>query len=190
VTGVLVAPLELFVSARFLYIPQAVMLDGLGCIQAFRRTGSLASGPGYPAALGLKTLIRVFFAFISPGFIALIVIGVRLMPQSSNLDRSAEAPGMFALLFASLGLTYLLLAPFSSVATTLLYYDRRVRREGIDIETVAAEIGFPIAPDYFGGVTHNPATRKRKRTPHADSWLPPVSATDRADAPRLPGRAQ
>ena len=46
----------------------------------------------------------------------------------------------------------LLLLPLPAIATTLLYYDLRVRREGLDVEAEAAAWGVPLAPDPFGGV--------------------------------------
>jgi hypothetical protein len=49
-------------------------------------------------------------------------------------------------------LATLALIPVTGIATTLLYYDHRVRREGIDFDEQARAQNIEMAPDYFGGI--------------------------------------
>jgi hypothetical protein len=45
-----------------------------------------------------------------------------------------------------LGLVQALVLPIGQVATTLLYYDSRIRKEGFDLEMLAKEMGMALPP--------------------------------------------
>ena len=64
----------------------------------------------------------------------------------------------------------MLFAPLYGIAITLLYFDIRVRREGLDIVALAERIEHPLAPDPFGDMTSEQARRRyfkpsRKKKP-------------------------
>jgi hypothetical protein len=57
----------------------------------------------------------------------------------------------------------LLIAPVQGIALTLLYFDLRVRREGLDIVAQATEQGYRLAPDPFGDISSEHALRRSRR---------------------------
>jgi hypothetical protein len=70
-----------------------------------------------------------------------------LIPSLKGGDVAARQMREFAVKQAAESLGDILIAPLAPIAVTLLYYDLRVRREGLDIEAQAAVIGYPLAPD-------------------------------------------
>ena len=119
VTAVLVA--AVFVSIRWTFWPQAVMIDEAGPLGSLGRSWRLISGStarviGYALLFGLA-------AGIIEGLIAqlgLIVVST----VAGGLSEEVQ----LALRFAVSSISTLLLAPVVPVAMTLLYLDLRVRR--------------------------------------------------------------
>jgi hypothetical protein len=118
-TAVLVA--TVFVSIRWTFWPQAVMIDETGPLGSLGRSWRLVAGStarviGYTLLFGLA-------AGIIEGLIA--QLGLILASTVSSIF-SAEV--QLALRFAVSSISSLLLAPVVPVAMTLLYLDLRVRR--------------------------------------------------------------
>lgn len=132
----------------FAFLAQAVVLEGRGGIAALRRSRALMRP--YPARIfGMLGLVFLLSLLLTAG-VALLLEGIfALFPGLHARDAAAEQLRAFALETAAYAVGDLLVAPLAPLATTLLYYDLRVRREGLDMEAQAESLGLTLAPDPF-----------------------------------------
>ena len=140
-----------FVPATQLFLTLHVfMIEGKGPGKALVRSGTLAGGYGG----------RVFGCLLLLGLIAWVIsLGVTL-PLSYLADSALNiAPGAHVFLggtngtaqsaqqqivaWISHGLAHLFLIPFLVCVATVMYYDVRIRKEGFDIELLAAGLNYP-----------------------------------------------
>jgi hypothetical protein len=121
-------PLALYFYARYFAVPATVMLEGVGVRAGLRRSKELSRGfkRKVLSALGLSALVLVIMQAALSALFALV-------------------PGPSVIGFL-LGQAVTVVAyPVLGIITTLLYYDARIRKEGFDIEVMAAELGIPVA---------------------------------------------
>lgn len=109
--------------------PAAVVLEGLDSADAIRRSRQLARG--YVGHV-LKTLVLA--GLIYSALTLAFFIPVTMVFAAGS--RAAEVTRV---------ILQIVFYPLVAVATTLLYYDLRIRKEGLDIELMAAETGDPLA---------------------------------------------
>jgi len=124
-----------FFLIKFLFIPQAVVLDDVGAVNALRRSFSLTSGYWW-RTFGIYILIMVMVSAI-----------VGLLTQGINLVENGlmAIPGMTEVATIAIGsfvaaLMSIAINPITTIATTLLYYDLRVRKEGFDMLLLAESL--------------------------------------------------
>ena len=132
------------------FVSQSLILEKCGIRDAFRRARALTKG--YEGrVLGLLLLAGGLVQLFTIGLSALLEALFSLFPlsQKGTLQGQMQEYVIKGVLNA---IVTLLLAPVSGVATTLLYYDHRVRREGIDMEEQAQAQNIEMASDYFGGI--------------------------------------
>lgn len=113
---------------KFLFIPQAVVLDDVGAVNALRRSFSLTSGYWW-RTFGIYILILLIVSIIIgllTRSIDLVEIGMRAIPGIT--ETVSIAIGSIIATAMSIAIN-----PITSIATTLLYYDLRVRKEGFDM---------------------------------------------------------
>ncbi len=115
--------LDVKMWAHFLFIPQAIVIERRGITDAFRRSWDLVRG-SYWRVFGI-TLLVLFMVSITQGILG-AVLGLAL---------AFTVPRASVVLSALLGILF---QPFQYGAMTLLYYDLRVRKEGFDLEHLAA----------------------------------------------------
>ncbi|MES2464000.1 MAG: hypothetical protein V4671_25800 [Armatimonadota bacterium] len=146
------------VMTMTLYVAQIVILEGQGTRGALSRSWSLAS-QAFGKSLGFVLLTQCLGTLLWIGLCALcfFVVSLVLPPQDASPDGNDVQ--IFTLMLCVLGISLLLVAPIHGIGATLLYYDLRVRREGIDIVAIAEERGYPLAPDPFESGRSRPAGR-------------------------------
>ena len=162
-TAAWVAALALFVAGatvgflvtvlRTLLVPVVAVMEGRPHFAAIRRSASLmGSTPGLPllerpavrASLVLFATFAIALAVnvivgVPRGIVARAVGGSAFLPEVMPLW--AEIPlGLFETVASAA------LQPFSLVAVAVLYFDRRARREGLDLEAFAASIEAEARP--------------------------------------------
>ena len=130
-----------------LLVPSVAAIEGRPHFAAVRRSMALMrSTPGLPYAQrpALRASLVLFATFaiaiavnvivgVPRGIIGHLAGGSALLPVA--LSPWAEIPlGLFETAGSAA------LQPFSLVAVTVLYFDRRARREGLDLERFAAEL--------------------------------------------------
>lgn len=137
----------LFTVLWTLLVPAVAAIEGRPHFAAVRRSVALMrSTPGLPylerPALRASLVLFATFAIalavnlivgVPRGIIGRLSGGSALLP--APLSPWAELPlGIFETVATAA------LQPFSLVAVTVLYFDRRARREGLDLERFAAEV--------------------------------------------------
>jgi MFS family permease len=116
---------------RFLFVPQAIVLERATLAQAFSRSAQLVRGSWW----------RVFGIFLlcnSPAIPGVVVVGILQLLVKAAFGAHA---GDVWLLFATGLLIPLFIWPIPMSALTMLYYDLRVRQEGFDIDRADAGLG-------------------------------------------------
>jgi hypothetical protein len=114
----------LILFARYFAIPATVVLEENGVGSALRRSRELAAGMKGRIVLVLVSAWLVYFlVYIS------VVALVAGLTQSQLI---AEGLMMIVSVFVY---------PLFFILTTLLYYDARIRKEALDIELLAAQLG-------------------------------------------------
>lgn len=125
-----------FIVGRVAYVPQVMLVEGKGVIEALGRSISLARGN--VRRLMAMTLFTTF-ATISALMILSLAIGFFGRLGGVNPAQPAEWPAWYAIAASVLGpLSAILLTPVWMLGLSLLYVDERVRHEGYDIELMAA----------------------------------------------------
>jgi hypothetical protein len=111
---------------RWVFVPQAIVLENQGVWGSLRRSWNLVSGTFW-RVLG----IGIVFVLIVGVFQLIVgrVAGTIVLTGSANPTR--------ALVIAIQAVAGILVRPIELVGITLLYYDLRIRKEGFDLEVMA-----------------------------------------------------
>jgi hypothetical protein len=111
----------------------ALVLEGLGPFQALRRSWQLA-WPAFPRVWSIRTLSELLAALMRYLVAVPFAIGGTLAAIALGADEGSELP-VLALVLVVLGgiAAGSLTAPFLAGVLALLYVDRRMRAEGLDL---------------------------------------------------------
>jgi hypothetical protein len=158
---VLLASYALWMLLRLCLAFPASVVEQTGALNALKRACLLSKGTRgrifvlYLLGLVLSWVLSITLAV--PAFIGLALIPGLQGPQHS------ETLGM-AMMFVSYGSSFAVQAvtkPIYGIATTLFYFDQRIRKEGFDIEWMMHRVGMVAPPP---------------PKPEAIPWLPPITA--------------
>jgi hypothetical protein len=141
----------LIVFMRLMVTVPALALEGLSGWKAIVRSAALVR---YDPGLGVLYWgeMRLSFLLLPLFIIELLILSLTSLPltihQFTELMRHGStgqiAPPPDSIMILSQILTFLagsLILPLYSIATTLFYYDIRIRREGFDLEFMASRLG-------------------------------------------------
>jgi len=110
-------PFAIYFGIRWIFIWQAVMVEGAGVIGALSRSSEAVKGDWW-RVLGIGIVITIIIMVIS--FVV----------------------GLIPVVGATIGA--ILYTPIIIIAATLLYYDLRVRKQGYSLETLATELNIKL----------------------------------------------
>ena len=118
--------------ARYFAIPQAMLFERTGVGGGLDRSRQLAKGEKWKVIRSLGMIWLIFLA-ISMG------VGLTLAPEPGT------SPSILSQLISSI--VSIIAYPLVPITATLLYYDVRIRREGLDVEMMTAglEGATPVA---------------------------------------------
>lgn len=125
-----------FIVGRVAYVPQVMLVEGKGVLEAFSRSFSLARGN--VRRLMAMTLFTTFGTYSA---LMVLLIPLAWYGYLNGIDplNSAQWPAWYSIANSVLGpLSSILLTPVWMLGLSLLYVDERVRHEGYDIELMAA----------------------------------------------------
>jgi hypothetical protein len=143
----------IYFALAYSLVAPVFMIEGLQSTDAMRRSGRLASGHFW----------RIFVVLLLAVILSLIVawtfslggsyLFLHRVPFAHHTSGRYPASALVAAsLLRSIGSS--LARPIWLIATVLLYYDIRVRKEGFDVELLAQSLGEPLpyAADEGGAV--------------------------------------
>lgn len=120
----------------FFAVVPAVMVEKRGAVEAMGRSRALARG-AWGRILGVLAVLMIIVSIPSLAFGVAGAMGM----MASGPNGFADGLGMgFALWQASATLVSALATPLFPVGILLLYYDRRVRAEGLDLELATQQL--------------------------------------------------
>ena len=122
-------PLFIFIAVRVSLAPPSIVLEGLSGPRGLRRSWNLVRGSGW-RMFGILLLLGLITALISG------VVGLLLGLPGIGLD----ANGQLLLNQVAQAIAAVFVSPLTYIGITLLYYDMRIRKEGFDIEMLAASL--------------------------------------------------
>ena len=140
------------VISRFVYIPQIMLVEGQSAFSALNRSVSLAGkNVGRVAMLFIFTFVATYSAlailYIPLGWYA-VVEGVDVF----SLTETDLTPAWYEIAEQMIWqISLVLLTPIWMIGLCLLYVDERVRKEGYDVELLAARrLGdIPAVPQQY-----------------------------------------
>jgi hypothetical protein len=117
----------LYPVARFFAVRQAVVLEGAGSMAALERSSELSAGVKRHV---LNTLLLILLVTGAVSFGVGLLAG--MIPSRVLMNVVVTA-------------VHVVLYPFFGITETLLYYDIRIRKEGFDVEYLAATPPMAVA---------------------------------------------
>lgn len=140
----LVVPGILVLIALFA-VWQAVVIEGKGPVEAIGRSRELARG-AWLRIFGIQVVSYIIVMI--PGMLVGTATGIAMfgaMMASGDPDAASGAVGWLSAVNNVLSvLVSALTTPFMTAAITLLYYDRRVRTEALDLELATERLGATV----------------------------------------------
>ncbi|HJQ31558.1 MAG TPA: hypothetical protein VJ866_05250 [Pyrinomonadaceae bacterium] len=142
------------VAGRVAYVPQVLMVEGKGVLDAISRSAELARG-------NVRRLMGMFLFTGFAGFSAEMLLLVPhawfgylngLEPIVPFFTNTMRMPTWYIVSYEVMGqFATILLAPVWMMGLSLLYVDERVRHEGYDIELLAAQVfgEMPAVPEGY-----------------------------------------
>lgn len=114
---------------RFLFSPAVVVVEQWRGTQAMRRSWHLALGRFWP----------IVGAGIIASIISAVVSGIMTLLPAYVATRVGTGGWVLRALGSSLA--SVVTTPFATIVTVLLYFDLRIRKEGLDLAIMAQEVG-------------------------------------------------
>jgi hypothetical protein len=162
----------IYVWTRWTVALPALLLEDARGVRAFGRSWRLVGTDRwwFTCGINVMAILIAFLAGIVLG--ALVIIPALLEPGNILLNASAQTiVGAVSLILTT---------PITAAFTIVLYFDHRVRKEGLDLELLAQRIGATPPAGGYGRVQAPPPPA----APPPGSWSPPQappSAPERPD---------
>lgn len=134
--GIAVIAAGIFFSIRWSLAVAAMMAEDIGPINGLRRSWNLVAGMWW-RTFGILLVVTILQGIIglALGFLLGLIVGVAL---SGDLQLAVSSVGS-TLLSA-------IISPITTIAIVLLYFDLRVRKEGLDLDQLAQQTSPGPAP--------------------------------------------
>jgi hypothetical protein len=126
----------IYLVVRWSLTVAAMMAEDIGPIRGLGRSWNLVTGSWW-RTLGILLIVGILQAIISYGMVILL-----------GLIAAIFATGDFQAALVQIGGTLLsaLVSPITTIAVVLLYFDLRVRKEGLDLDQLAQQTSPGPAP--------------------------------------------
>jgi hypothetical protein len=136
-----------YLYVAFALSPAAIVLERAPVVASLRRSRELVRGAWW-RTFGILLLVNVIAQFLA-GILAVPFTVLALLATFLTGDGGLNPYEILPLLVTSVGtiLASAVTWPFTAVATALIYVDRRIRREALDLELArAAGVAAPPIP--------------------------------------------
>ena len=134
--GLAMVCVGVYFAVRWSLSVAAMMAEDIGPINGMRRSWNLVSGMWWRSfGILVVAFVLQFIISLALGFLFGLIVGVALS-------------GDLGLAVSSVGSTLLsaLVSPIATIAVVLLYFDLRVRKEGLDLDQLARQTSPGPAP--------------------------------------------
>jgi hypothetical protein len=153
--GLAAMALTLFLGTRLALVPAAIVLERIGVRGGVQRSWRLTGGTQFWRVLGIRLLSAVVAGFARQILtVPLAILGGAAVVFTGDLSKvyvwQTLSSGVAALVAGSLT------TPFSAGVDALLYVDQRIRREGLDVQLIAAAQAETRTPVGQPGEYHRP----------------------------------
>jgi len=141
---------SLLIVSRLAFVPQAILVEGLGIGAAFGRSSSFSTW-----SVRRLMAMLVFTTFVTIAALAILYVPVAWFAWANGVEVADGdlMPLWLSVIYSVIGqLCFMLLSPVWMIGLSLLYIDTRIRSEAYDIELLATRrLGeIPdLPPDYF-----------------------------------------
>ncbi len=133
VGGLGVVALIFWIAIRTLLVPPVLVLENARFFDSIKRSWLLTRG-SFWRMLGIYLLTQIIV-----GVVAAVVIGPATMIATLLAVGSDTTSGVPLIIMSlAMTVTYTITTSFSAAVVALLYVDQRMRREGLDVELIAA----------------------------------------------------
>jgi hypothetical protein len=141
-------PAAIYFTITWLFMLQVIMLEGCGPRTALSYSSSLVKNSWW-RVLGIMLLFYVimmgfYMILYIPAFIGTMIWAVFGVVSGAAPPDTAQMPlWLLLMIMAVVLIVTTFVTPIFSIGTTLLYFDRRVRKEGYNLDRLAGELGLP-----------------------------------------------
>ncbi len=167
-------PLALLFATWFVFYEQVMVIEGVRGIDSLRRSRELVLGHGWRVfgALALTT-IGIFIA-------SMIIAGpASIASEIVRRARPELLPPVKLLAQCIQQAVNVLTGPIFMIVQTLVYYDLRIRREGFDLQMMAAALrGEPITPSASAEALPSAAEEEPSAPTHPETPPPEAPSED------------
>ena len=153
--------LSLYIAIYSAFTALILVLERRPIGNAFKRSFALA-GSDRARVFGVLVLIGFLTLILMGGVTAVVGLAFSMTPHGAADAASREQQTSLMMKSAN-GIITILLKPIGAIALTLLYFDLRVRREGIDLAAQAKERSVELAADPFGDLSSTRVVRDQQR---------------------------
>jgi hypothetical protein len=129
-----------YLYCRFALAPSVAVLEKAGVVTALRRSGVLVRRSWW-RVLGILLLTFVIASFVTQVLqVPFLLFGVAPigLPGDSGSGLGGQTTRLMILSYIGAGIAQTVVAPFIAAVRALLYVDRRMRAEGLDLALSAA----------------------------------------------------
>jgi hypothetical protein len=135
--GIAAICLSVYLYCRLALAPCALILERAGIRTSMRRSGVLVAGSWW-RVFGILLLALVVASIVGNVIQApFLIFGVgRTLLSGESLENGIS--GLLVLTYIGAGVAQTVIAPFTAGVRALLYVDRRMRAEGLDVALTAA----------------------------------------------------
>jgi hypothetical protein len=123
-------PLAIFVYVRWSLAPQAIVVERVGPIRGLRRSWELTR----------RSFWRTLWLYLLLGLITGIVSGVLSAVAGAPITSFGTSGSQLAAQAVVTAVVGILVAPLVLIASTIYYYDLRIRKEAFDLEMLAESL--------------------------------------------------
>jgi len=128
-----------YLYVAFALAPPAVVLERQGVLSSLRRSRQLVKGAWW-RTFGILALVNIIAQLLANILSVPFVVAMLVVTFITGDGNGVNPYEILPLLVTALGaiVASAVTWPFTAVSTALLYVDRRIRREGLDIELARA----------------------------------------------------
>jgi hypothetical protein len=141
-------PAAIYFAVTWLFMVQVIMVEGCGAREALSHSSSLVKNSWW-RVLGITLLYYVimtgiYMVLYIPVFIGTMVWAISGVVTGPMTPDTAQLPVWLLLMITIVVLVFTAVGtPIFAIGITLLYLDRRVRKEGYNLDVLASELGLP-----------------------------------------------